>query len=115
MMNGLEVRAPLLDIDIVNFVRRVPSRLRLRGGTTKYLLKEAARGIIPDSIIHRRKKGFGVPVGAWFASGDLGIDPALMPCSAVAARLQDEHRAGKKNHRLFLWNAWVYGEWRKSR
>ena len=115
MMNGLEVRAPLLDIDIVNFVRRVPSRLRLRGGTTKYLLKKAARGIIPDNIIHRRKKGFGVPVGSWFASGNLVIDPALMPCPAAAARLQDEHRARKKNHRLFLWNAWVYGAWRKSR
>jgi len=115
MMNGLEVRAPFLDIDIVNFVRRVPSRLRLHGGTTKYLLKRAARGIIPDNIIYRRKKGFGVPVGSWFASGDLGIDPALMPCPAVAARLQDEHRACKKNHRLFLWNAWVYGEWRKAR
>jgi asparagine synthase (glutamine-hydrolysing) len=115
MMNGLEVRAPFLDIDVVNFVRRVPARLRLRGGATKYLLKKAARGIIPDNIIYRRKKGFGVPVGAWFASGDLRIDPAVQPCPGVAARLQDEHRARRKNHRLFLWNAWVYGEWRKAR
>jgi len=114
MMNGLEVRAPFLDIDVVNFVRRVPAHLRLNGGTTKYLLKEAARGMIPDSIIDRRKKGFGVPVGAWFAAGDLRIDPAAMPCPAVAGRLQDEHRTEKKNHRLFLWNAWVYGQWRKS-
>ena len=115
MMNGLEVRAPFLDIDVVNFVRRVPASLRLRGGATKYLLKKAARGIIPDNIIYRRKKGFGVPVGSWFASGDLRIDPAVQPCPGVAARLQDEHRARRKNHRLFLWNAWVYGEWRKSR
>jgi len=115
MMNGLEVRAPFLDIDVVNFVRRVPANLRLHGGTTKYLLKEAARGLIPEGIIQRRKKGFGVPVGAWFASGDLRIDPSAMPCPGVAERLQNEHRAGKKNHRLFLWNAWVYGEWRKAR
>ena len=115
MMNGLEVRAPFLDVNVVNFVRRVPSRLRLRGGATKYLLKKAARGIIPDNIIYRRKKGFGVPVGAWFASGDLRIDPSLMPCPGVAERLQQEHVGGRKNHRLFLWNAWVYGEWRKAR
>jgi len=115
MMNGLEVRAPFLDIDVVNFARRLPSSLRLRGGTGKYLLKSAARGIVPDNIINRRKKGFGVPVGAWFASGDLRIDPAAMPCPAVAERLQNEHRSGAKNHRLFLWNAWVYGEWRKNR
>ncbi|MFM8888213.1 MAG: asparagine synthase-related protein [Chthoniobacterales bacterium] len=115
MMNGLEVRAPFLDINVVNFVRRIPSALRLRGGTGKYLLKRAARGIVPDNIIDRRKKGFGVPVGAWFASGNLRIDPAAMPCPGVAQRLQAEHLAGRKNHRIFLWNAWVYGEWRKSR
>jgi len=115
MMNGLEVRAPFLDINVVNFVRRIPSSLRLRGGTGKYLLKRAARGIVPDNIIDRRKKGFGVPVGAWFASGDLRIDPAAMPCPGVAQRLQSEHLAGRKNNRLFLWNAWVYGEWRKNR
>lgn len=115
MMNGLEVRAPFLDIDVVNFVCRVPSRLRLRGGATKYLLKKAAHGLIPESIIYRRKKGFGIPSGSWFASGDLRIDPANMPCPAVANRLQLEHASGRKNHRLFLWNAWVYGEWSKTR
>jgi asparagine synthase (glutamine-hydrolysing) len=115
MMNGLEVRAPFLDIDVVNFVRRIPSSWRLRGSRTKFLLKEAARGIIPDNIIDRRKKGFGVPVGAWFAAGDLRIDPSALPCPAVAARLQDEHAAGRQNHRLFLWNAWVYAQWNKAR
>ncbi|MGA0092854.1 MAG: asparagine synthase (glutamine-hydrolyzing) [Chthoniobacterales bacterium] len=115
MMNGLEVRAPFLDIDVVDFVRRVPANLRLRGGATKYLLKQAARGLVPDSIIDRPKKGFGVPVGAWFAAGDLRIDSSIMPCPGVAERLQQEHAARRKNHRLFLWNAWVYGEWRKAR
>lgn len=115
MMNSLEVRAPFLDIDVVNFVRRIPAALRLHGGTTKYILKEAARGLVPDRIIDRRKKGFGVPVGAWFASGDLRIDPRLMPCPSVAERLQNEHQAQRRNHRLFLWNAWVFGEWRERR
>ncbi|MEX1044615.1 MAG: asparagine synthase (glutamine-hydrolyzing) [Chthoniobacterales bacterium] len=114
MMNGLEVRAPFLDLDVVNFARRIPSSWRLRGGTTKYLLKEAARGLLPDEIIDRKKKGFGVPVGAWFRDGALRIDPEVMPCPAVARRLQDEHVAGRRNHRLFLWNAWVYGEWKKA-
>lgn len=115
MMNGLEVRAPFLDIEVVDFVRRIPSSLRLRGGTGKYLLRCAARGIVPDSVIDRRKKGFGVPAGAWFASGDMRINPALMPCPKVAERLQSEHRSGARNHRLFLWNAWVYGEWAGGR
>lgn len=111
MLNSLEVRAPFLDIDVADFARRIPSAWRLRRGTTKYLLKRAARGLLPDDIIYRRKKGFGVPVGAWFRSGALRIDPAGLPCPGVAARLQDEHAAGLRNHRLFLWNAWVYGRW----
>jgi asparagine synthase (glutamine-hydrolysing) len=114
MMNGLEVRAPFLDLDVVNFARRLPAAWRLRGGTTKYLLKEAARGLLPDAIIDRKKKGFGVPVGAWFRDGALRIDPEAMPCPAVARRLQDEHVSGRRNHRLFLWNAWVYGAWKKA-
>ncbi len=115
MMNSLEVRAPFLDIDVVNFVRRIPSAWRLRRGRTKHLLKEAARGLIPDHIIDRRKKGFGVPVGSWLQSGALKIDPALLPCPAVGERLQAEHAAGRRNHRLFLWNAWVFGQWRRAR
>ncbi|MBE2180868.1 MAG: asparagine synthase (glutamine-hydrolyzing) [Chthoniobacterales bacterium] len=113
MMSSLEVRAPFLDINVVNLARRIPSAWRLRGGCTKYLLKEAARGLLPDEIIDRKKKGFGVPVGAWFRSGDMSIDPAAMPCPSVAARLLSEHSAGIRNHRLFLWNAWVYGEWKR--
>lgn len=114
MMNGLEVRAPFLDLDVVNFARKIPSAWRLRGGRTKFLLKQAARGLLPDDIIDRRKKGFGVPVGAWFQTGALSLDLSLLPCPAVAARLQEEHRSGRRNHRLFLWNAWVYGQWRKG-
>lgn len=112
MMNSLEVRAPFLDPDVVEFARRIPSSWRLRGGQGKFLLKRAARGLLPDSIIYRRKKGFGVPSGKWFASGALRIDPALMPCPAVAERLQREHAEGRRNHRLFLWNALVLGQWR---
>lgn len=114
MMNSLEVRAPFLDIEVANFALRIPSAWRLRRGRTKYLLKRAARGLLPDDIIDRRKKGFGVPVGAWLQSGALRIDPSALPCPAVADRLQDEHAAGRRNHRLFLWNAWVFGEWRKA-
>lgn len=114
MMNGLEVRAPFLDVNVVNFTRRIPSAWRLRRGRTKHLLKEAARGLLPGDIIDRKKKGFGVPVGAWFQSGALQIEPSEMPCPAVAARMQSEHSSGRRNHRLFLWNAWVYGQWKRS-
>jgi len=114
MMNGLEVRSPFLDLDVVNFVRRIPSSWRLRRGKTKYLLKRAARGLVPQDIIDRKKKGFGIPVGSWFQSGGLQINPKEQPCPTLAARLEKEHISGRRNHRLFLWNAWVYGQWKKT-
>src|SRR5205814_7983149 len=66
MMHGLEVRAPFLDIEFVDFVRRIPSNYKLRGGVTKYILKKALAPLLPDDILHRNKKGFGTPIVSWF-------------------------------------------------
>ncbi len=65
MLVSLETRAPFLDIDLVDFVRRVPHQFKLRGGETKFLLKRALRGIVPDTILDRPKKGFGIPLSQW--------------------------------------------------
>jgi len=66
MAHSIEARPPLLDHRLVEFAATVPARLRLRGGTTKYLLKRAMRGILPDGIIDRPKHGFAVPLAKWF-------------------------------------------------
>jgi asparagine synthase (glutamine-hydrolysing) len=66
MAHGLEVRVPLLDHELVEFAAALPPELLLRGATTKYLMKRAVRGLLPDAIIDRRKQGFAVPLGAWF-------------------------------------------------
>jgi asparagine synthase (glutamine-hydrolysing) len=54
----------------VEFAATIPARFRLRGGTTKYLFKQAVRGLLPDDIIDRPKQGFAVPLAHWFR-GDL--------------------------------------------
>ena len=66
MAHSIEARPPLLDHHIVEFAATIPARLRLRDGTTKYLFKQAMRGILPDEIIDRPKHGFAVPTGTWF-------------------------------------------------
>jgi asparagine synthase (glutamine-hydrolysing) len=66
MAHSLEARPPLLDHRLVEFAATVPARFRLRDGTTKYLFKQAMRGILPDSIIDRQKHGFAVPLSRWF-------------------------------------------------
>jgi asparagine synthase (glutamine-hydrolysing) len=70
MAHSLEARPPLLDHKLAEFAATIPARYRLQGTTTKYLFKQAMRGILPDSIIDRQKHGFAVPLANWFR-GDL--------------------------------------------
>jgi asparagine synthase (glutamine-hydrolysing) len=65
MANSVEGRSPFLDHKLMEFMARVPSDLKLRGGESKYLLKTALRQILPAEILNRKKKGFGVPLGRW--------------------------------------------------
>ena len=111
MMHSLEVRAPFLDIELVDFVRAIPSAYKFRHGTTKYILKKALEQLLPREVIYRKKQGFGVPVGRWLADGSLAMGApapleAGLDAGFIAARL-GEHRAGKADNRLFLWNLWV--------
>ena len=65
MACSLEVRAPFLDHELVEFVMNLPSKLKLRGFTSKYILKKAMENWLPDEVINRPKKGFGVPIAKW--------------------------------------------------
>jgi asparagine synthase (glutamine-hydrolysing) len=79
MAASLEVRAPFLDPDLVDFMLAVPSRMKMKKGTGKYLLRRAMRGRIPDEIIDRPKLGFGVPVNAWLRES---LRPVVEECLA---------------------------------
>jgi len=68
MAASLEARVPFLDREVLEFASRLPSSLKLRGLTTKYILKRTMRARLPQSILHRKKKGFGIPVAKWFKS-----------------------------------------------
>ena len=72
--------------------------------------------LLPADILHRRKKGFGVPIGAWFKDGELGSSSSSLPLlnnPFVQAKLA-EHRAGQADQRAFLWNAWLLGQWQNA-
>jgi asparagine synthase (glutamine-hydrolysing) len=113
MAVSLEAREPLLDHRLVEFAARLPSRLRLKGGSGKYLMKKALGRYLPDEILHRRKQGFVTPISAWFrgplaaeAEG-LARSPALRELGwfdeAAIARAAAGHRAGRADHGRLLW------------
>jgi asparagine synthase (glutamine-hydrolysing) len=73
MANSLEARVPLLDHPLVEFACSLPPDLRLRAGTTKYLLKRVLRGRVPPQVLARSKQGFAVPLESWFSGSMPGF------------------------------------------
>jgi asparagine synthase (glutamine-hydrolysing) len=121
MAASLEVRAPFLDVELVEFLGRVPSRLKLRRLTSKWLLKQAMRTLLPREIIERPKKGFGVPIAAWlrFELREELLDTlsrsrleahGLFNAGEVE-RLVREHLSGHRDHRKQLWTLFCFQRW----
>lgn len=121
MAHSLEVRVPLLNRLLVEYAAHLPHSFKLRGLTTKFLLRQALKGLLPDSILQRGKKGFNVPVAKWFA-GPLKplLEEVLSPRRLkqqglfqpdyVAAIIQ-EHQARHRDHRKLLWTLLAFQLW----
>lgn len=115
MLHGLEARSPFLDKDVMDFARKLPHSVKLRNGTTKWILKKALEPILPASILYRKKKGFGTPLGAWFRQGALAPKiPGGRPGTSVQRALHS-HQSGRGDERLFLWCQHVLNAWRTAR
>ncbi len=121
MACSLEVRVPLLDRRVVELAASLPPELKLRGWTTKYILKRALRDMLPRETLGRRKKGFGIPLGRWFR-GELEplLREALAPAALrrgglfrpeVVERLIAEHRHGAGDHRKKLYTLLAFQLW----
>ena len=124
MANSLEVRCPFLDQKVVEFACRLPTLYKLNGLTTKYLLKQAAIGLLPRDIIIRKKKGFGIPVSKWL-SGELKdvmtryLSPERLKKQGFfnyvyVKDLMEEHLAKKKDNRKLLWTLLMFQIWHEN-
>ncbi|WP_320009222.1 asparagine synthase (glutamine-hydrolyzing) [Maridesulfovibrio sp.] len=114
MAHSLEVRSPLLDHELFDYMATLPPELKLKGGESKYLLKKLAERYLPAEILYRRKQGFSMPVAKW-TSGDSAdftrnaISQAtpflerIFDIKALNTRI-DEHISGRKKHKNFVWN-----------
>lgn len=121
MAHSIEGRVPLLDHPLVEFLAGVPEELKLRGFTTKYLLRRAIRDKLPRRIVRGRKRGFNVPLPAWLATdlrafvGDV-LSPERVAARglfrpAMVSRLIDEHAGRRADHSRTLWTLIVLEHW----
>jgi len=111
MMHSIECRAPFLGLQMADFVRRLPSSLKLNKAGTKYLLKKAIVSDVPSVVIDRPKKGFGIPLGKWLSEGRIPVISTGAICNVVNRSYLDkliaEHRSLRRNHASTLWAATV--------
>lgn len=112
MAASIESRVPFLDHPLIEFAATLPERLKLRGPTTKYILREAMRDYLPPPILSRKKMGFPVPIGAWFRGpyrhvvdefvlGERARARGMFD-PAVTQRIVNEHASGR-DHFERLW------------
>ena len=125
MMVSLEARAPLLDHVLAEFAATIPVGLRMKGMTTKYILKKVAERLMPAELVHRPKMGFAVPVAFWLKKEWLAQSDELVRGPRALARgtfrpaflnrIMDEHRAGKRDNSAMIWRLMIlelwYREW----
>jgi asparagine synthase (glutamine-hydrolysing) len=114
MAHSLEARSPFLDHKFLEFSAQIPSGLKIKRFTTKYILKKALKGILPCDILDRGKMGFGVPIGRWFREelrdyvheilmSDKCINRGYFTKNGLG-RLLDDHLRGRANHGARIWS-----------
>lgn len=124
MAVSLEARVPLLDHELIEFVGRVPSSLKMRGAETKHIFKRAVRGLVPDEILDRPKQGFGLPVQKWINQELRGrIRDTLLDRrtrergyfeQSYVARLFEEHDRGRRDQTGPLWTLFMLELWHRK-
>ena len=121
MANSLEARSPFLDWHLTEFAARLPSSFKVRGRTSKYILKKAIAHLVPASNMHRAKQGFAVPVGPWLRGelkeyladhvlGSRFQSRGLFKPAAVQ-KLFDDHQRGAGDYAHHLWTLLMLELW----
>lgn len=123
MAVSLEARVPLLDHEVVEFAVSLPSRLKVRDGVGKWILRKAIEDLVPPAVLTKPKQGFAVPLGEWFRT-DLRhrVQQLLAPDSPIydhvlerpVRRLVREHTVGRRDHSPLLWRLLVLGTWLRA-
>lgn len=121
MAHALEARGPFLDHELMELAARIPSAIKFKNRTPKYILKKALEPLLPASILYRKKAGFNVPVAQWL-HGPFGARArdVLSPDRVAAAgffqpdavvRLLDEHTTRRADHSFAIWGLFCFQLW----
>lgn len=118
MAHALEVRVPILDHELVNWMSGLPPTLKLKGREGKYIFKKALQPSLPDDILYRQKMGFAVPLATWFRGplrkkvrnsilGDTMIDSGFFQ-NDYLRKVVDQHQSGVRDHSASIWTLLMF-------
>jgi len=121
MAVSLELRAPILDHQLMELVASIPSDLKLRGRTGKYIFKKAMEPLLPQDILYRPKQGFAIPLNRWFRQElkDLGYDLVVagnkdgILDGNYLSRIWKQHQAGTFDRSAYLWTVLMFRKWQQ--
>ncbi len=121
MFNSLELRSPFLDFELANFVNSLPQKFKYRGKHTKYILKKLLEKKLPQEIIYRKKKGFGIPIAEWLCTELKPLTLEMLDKKRIEEQglfnysyikqLLDDHFAHRKDNRKLIWTLIVFQLW----
>ena len=118
MANSLEVRVPFLDRVLIDRVRKLPTKYKIKDGKTKYLFREVAHDILPEKWSNKKKLGFPVPIREWLKEEKVynlvketfsKSDEFFKPNKII--KLLDEHKKGKKDNSRKIWTIYSFLVW----
>jgi asparagine synthase (glutamine-hydrolysing) len=124
MANSLEVRVPLLDSELVDYVATIPVEQRFSGWRLKGLLRDTMSGLLPPEILNQPKRGFAVPLASWFRGNIAGFaadvllsraasESGFMDRRAVETTLF-QHSQGRNNLGAEIWSLLIFELWRQQ-
>lgn len=119
MAHSLELRVPFLDKAVFDVASKIPTALKMANGTTKYILRKAAEGVVPDHVLTRKKLGFPVPIrhwlkdemNEWAKTTIRESDTDHLINKQYVLRLLDEHCQGKADHSRKIWTVLMFMVW----
>lgn len=124
MANSLEVRSPLLDHKLIEYLGALPSSLKLRGRESKYILKKMMESRLPAEILYRKKQGFSVPLAGWLRGGlkDFVGETLFSPVAGLndyfdtgyVKDLWKRHLSGRQDYAYPLWGLMMFELWRRK-
>lgn len=119
MAHGVEVRVPLLENNLVDYVATLPAEVKVKGGEQKWLLRQAIKNVVPASVLEGKKQGFGVPFSQWIRDPlrDLLHDQLAtlanrgITTPEVTDRMRKSHEDGSEQFGFLLWKLLNLGAW----